>query len=180
MNTFSYTLTALCLVAFVAGCTEKPVIYKSTGQQMARERESNIFSLTPLDTEMMIEAMDYLSNAEGKPNYNLARARLTALIADHPQSKWVESARNLIQTINNLLALQVMIKEEKQELEKAHTDKSKLVRENELIKRNYKALEEKHQAETIRLQQENEQLKNNIAHLKKLEIELEKREKLLK
>lgn len=40
--------------------------------------------------------------------------------------------------------------------------------------------EEKYSAELIRLQQENEQLKKDIQQLKNLEIQLEKREKMLR
>jgi len=166
---------------FIAGCAPPPVTYKSDGQNiMAREREGSFFTMPSSDADIMKEALVYLSSKEGGPNYNLARAKLALLIAQYPQSKWVLSAQNLIQTINNLLALQIKIQEEKLALDKANADKSKLVRENETIKKNYKALEERHQTETVKLQNENEQLKNNMALLKKLEIESEKREKMLK
>jgi regulator of replication initiation timing len=61
-------------------------------------------------------------------------------------------------------------------VEKARADKAKTLRENEQIKKDNRQLLE----ETAKLVQENEQLKKDIQLLKSLEVQLEKREKMLR
>jgi hypothetical protein len=47
-------------------------------------------------------------------------------------------------------------------------------------KESNKLVEDRYSAELAKLQMENEQLKNDIQQLKKLEVQLEKREKMLR
>jgi hypothetical protein len=167
------TIIIFIIAVFAAGCANSPVINKSNGQKMAAERQKSIFELSPSDADIISEALTYLNNREGEPGYNAAKAKLGIFIQEHPKSKWVESAQALILTINNLLDLQEKVKTESQALEKANAEKAKL-------KKDYKYSEERYQTDTVKLQQENEQLKNDIELLKKLEIQMGKREKMLK
>jgi phage host-nuclease inhibitor protein Gam len=64
--------------------------------------------------------------------------------------------------------------------QRAQNDHGKLAREMEGLRDGIRQTEEKYSAELIRLQQENEQLKKDIQQLKNLEIQLEKREKMLR
>jgi hypothetical protein len=180
LSKVKWTIIILILAISVAGCATKPIIDKSNGQKQVAEKQKSFFELSPSDTDILNEAFTYLSDAEGAPDYNAAKAKLGMLIQEHPKSKWAANAQILILTIDNLLALQAKVKVEKQAKDKAHADKSKLFKENESLRKEYKLLEERYQTETVKLYQENEQLKNDIALLKKLEIQLEKREKKLK
>ncbi|MCK7468279.1 MAG: hypothetical protein MZU91_09285 [Desulfosudis oleivorans] len=63
---------------------------------------------------------------------------------------------------------------------KAQDEHVKLTKEVEGLRDNTRQIEEKYAAEIIRLRQENEQLKNDIQQLKNLELQLEKREKMLR
>jgi hypothetical protein len=167
------TIIVFIIVIFIAGCANSSVIDKSNGPKMAAQKQKSIFELSPSDADIINEALISLNNKEGKPDYYAARAKLAILIQEHPKSKWAGSAQALIQIIDNLLALQKKIEAESVALDKANAEKAKL-------QKDYKYSEEKYQTETVKLQQENEQLKNDIALLKKLEIQLDKREKMLK
>jgi hypothetical protein len=168
-----WTIIIFIIAVFVAGCANSSVIDKSNGPNMADQKQKSIFELSPSDTDIINEALISLNNKEGKPDYNATKAKLEILIQEHPQSKRAVSAQALIQIINNLLALQEKVKTESVALDKANAEKAKL-------RKDYKYSEERYQTETLKLQQENEQLKNDIALLKKLEIQLDKREKMLK
>lgn len=165
-----WTMIIFLAATFIAGCATAPVINEVTNQPMAGKKQKSIFELSPSDTDMINDALASLNNKKGEPNYHAAKAKLKLLIADHPQSKWAGTAKALILTIDNLLTLQLTVKKE---LDTANAEKAKW-------RKDYKYLEEKYQAETVKLQQENEQLKNDLALLKKLEIQLDKREKMLK
>lgn len=168
----------LLITVFIAGCATQPVKDESHSQKTTGEKSFFVFS--PSDTDLVREALDCLNNKEGEQDYNAAKAKLDLLVQKHPKSKWAVSAHSLIQAIDNMLALQNEVKAEKQALDKANADKSKLLRENEKLKKEYKILEERYQTEPDKLRQENEQLRNDMELLKKLEIQLEKREKMLK
>lgn len=180
MNKAKRIIIILITASIVAGCAVGPVKDKAIGRNEVAERQKGFFEWSPSDLDIINEALSYLSQPEGVPDYNAARAKLEIIIKERPQSKWAKSAQTLIRTIDTLLGLQVKIKVEKNALDKAQVDKTKLLKENEVLKKDYKYLEERYQTETVKLQQENEQLKNDIALLKKLEIQLEKREKRLK
>ncbi len=167
------TIIFFIIAFFIAGCANRAVIDKSNSQKMAAERQKSVFELFPSDADIISEALTYLNNRQGEPDYNAVKAKLTIFLQGHPKSKWAESAQALILTINNLLDLQEKVKTESIALEKANAEKAKL-------KKDYKYSEERYQTETAKLQQENEQLKKDIALLKQLEIQMDKREKMLK
>ena len=156
------TIILFIIAAFFAGCAGTPVADKSKSGEIA-----------PSDSDIMQEALTYLNTPERVPDYNAAKANLELLLQKYPQSKLAESTQALILTINDLLVLQLQLKNEKHALDKANAEKAKL-------RKDYKSSEERYQVENIKLQQENEQLKNDIAVLKKLEIQMDKREKMLK
>jgi hypothetical protein len=180
LNKTARKVIAFILASFLAGCVNAAVIDKSSGGAASPEKRKSIFERSPSDADIMREVLTSLGNTEGEPDYISAKAKLVALIQGYPQSKWVGGADGLIRTIDKLLALQLKVKVEKQVLDKAGTDKAKLVKEKEALRKDYKYLEETYQTEALRLHQENEQLRNDITALKKLEIQMDKREKMLK
>lgn len=173
-------LIYLMIAAVVlAGCSTKAVIGNSSEQSGPSEKSSGIFSKEPSDKEIFEDALSYLSNNEKEPNYNEARERLGNLVTQFPKSKWIAAAQALLSSLDRISALQVQLKS-KQETKKVQGERVKLTKEIEGLRDNTKLIEEKYSAEIIRLQQENEQLKKDIQQLKKLEIQLEKREKMLR
>jgi hypothetical protein len=175
LKTTKTIIILLLIMICTAGCAN---LDKSNGRKV--ENQKSFFGLSPSAEDIVSEALAYLNNQEGMPDYNAARTKLEFLLQEHPQSKWAGNARGLIRTIDKLLVLQTKVQSDKNALQKISAEKTKLFRENETLKKDNKHLAEKLQTETVRLQQENEQLKNDIALLKKLEIQLEKREKMLK
>jgi hypothetical protein len=173
LKKYKWEIIVFIAAVFMAGCAGSPVIDKPHGPKMAAEKQRSIFELSPADADIFREALTYLNNRQGAPDYNAAKAKLGIFIQEHPRSKWVESAQALILIINNLINLQEKVKIESLELSKANAEKAKL-------KKDYKYSEEKYQTETVKLQQENEQLKNDIELLRKLEIQMGQREKMLK
>jgi hypothetical protein len=73
--------------------------------------------------------------------------------------------------------LQTALKKEKL---KTQGEQVKLTKEISRLKENAEQIEGKYSVEIVKLQQENEQLKKDIQQLKNLEIQLEKREKMIR
>ncbi len=166
-------IIVLVIAFFCAGCASSKIIDKSDSRKIAAQKQENMFKLFQSDADIINEVLSSLSNREGKPDYKAAQVKLELFIKAHHQSKWLGSAKSIMGILNDLVDLQEKVKAESIALDKANAEKAKL-------KRDYKYFEERHQTETVRLQQENEQLKSDIALLKKLEIQLGQREKMLK
>ena len=64
--------------------------------------------------------------------------------------------------------------------DKTGTERLRALQENDQLKKAIRELTEKLQLETAVLAQENEQMKRDIQRLKVLEIELQKRERMLR
>jgi len=158
------------LVFFIAGCAHSPDPGKADGGQDAL-RKRGIFP--PSDVDVVREALLLLDTKEGEPDYDGAKAGLTTIVSKSPQSKWAESAQAVVLTIDHLLVLHEKVKTTSAALLSEKVEKEKLIDDCASAK-------ERDRAEINRLQQENEQLKKDIALLKKLEIQLDKRGKLLK
>jgi DNA repair ATPase RecN len=167
----------MIMVVMLSGCSTKVTIDNTNKQMGPAEKSIHIFSKEPSDKELFEDALSFLSNKEKEPNYTGAKIRLENLVEQFPKSKWITSAQALILTLDRISALQVQVKQEKQ---KTQVDQVKLTKEIGWLRDNVKQIEEKYSTEIIRLQQENEQLKKDIQQLKKLEIHLEKREKMLR
>lgn len=166
------TFVVFLTVFFIAGCAHSPNIDKSNDRQNNTQKRG-MFASPPSDMDIIKEALLLLNKQEGEPDYNAAKAGLATLVQKYPKSTWVESAQALALTIDRLLALLEKVKTQSTELDREKAEKAKLIKD-------YKSAEERNRAEISRLQQENEQLKNDIALLRKLEIQLDKREKLLR
>ncbi|MEE9913860.1 MAG: hypothetical protein K4571_19290 [Deltaproteobacteria bacterium] len=169
----------LIIVAMVlAGCSPKAIIGGTTDHQLeSQDKSSGIFHRELSDQDLFDAALSDLSNDKKEPNYSEARVRLENLVAQFPGSKWVAAARALMTSLDRISALQLQLKRERQN---AQGENVKLLKENESLRDNVRQVEDKYSTEIIRLQQENEQLKKDIQQLKKLEIQLEKREKMLR
>ena len=127
---------------------------------------------SPSDTDIFSKGMFYLGNRERTANYAKAREAFEELKKNYPRSKWQGLSEILISLIDSAEKYD----SEKQLSQKAKEDNLKLLKENEQIKKENGQLLE----EIAKLVQENEQLKKDIQLLKSLELQLEKREKMLR
>lgn len=167
----------MAFVLVFAGCSTKSIISGTADYKEAPEKANSIFNPDLSDQQLFTEALSYLSNEEKEPHYDEAKFKLENLIAQYPDSKWIDASRALLVSLGRISALQNQLKQERQ---KNQSDNIKLAKEIELLRDNAKQTEDKSSAELVRLQQENEQLKKDIQQLKNLEIQLEKREKMLR
>jgi len=166
------------LAFFLWGCSAAQVV-KDSGSYPDKSSATSVTSAQRIlsDDDLFEAALAHLSNPEKEPSYIEAKILLEKLVEQYPKSKWAAGAKALIAGLDKISNLQNKLKQEKQ---KALADQAKLAREVEGLKDNTKSVEEKYAAEISRLQQENEQLKNDIQQLKRLEVQLEKREKMLR
>lgn len=161
----------------LAGCAANAVLENANDQAGAKGKSSRIFSKEPSDKELFEEALSYLSNDKKEPNYLEAQIKLQTLVSQFPNSKWITSAEALIITLDRISALQAALKKEKL---KAQGEQVKLTKEVNKLRDNAEQIGGKYSVEIVRLQLENEQLKKDIQQLKNLEIQLERREKMLR
>ena len=134
--------------------------------------EQGWFKKSPSDTDIFSKGMFYLGNREKAADYVKARGAFDELLKKYPRSKRRGLSEMSICLIDNMEKCNADMKV----MEKAKEDNSKLLKENEQIKKENRQLLE----EIAKLVQENEQLKKDIQLLKSLEVELEKREKMLR
>ena len=173
----SHSKKLICLMIMIftlAGCSTKAVIGNGGGSLDPTGSSMGIFSTEPSDKDLFEAALSHFSNSEKEPNYQEAKPVLDKLVAQFPKSRWTPAAQALLSGIDRITALQIQLKQEQQ---KTRDAQAKLQKELDVEKGR---VEEKYSAEMTRLQQENEQLKKDIQQLKTLELQLEKREKMLR
>jgi outer membrane protein assembly factor BamD (BamD/ComL family) len=153
---------------FIIGCADKIVRNEVSAPP---KTPGQVFLTTPSsDADQVRDALSHLnSTVRGEQDYHSAKADLKSFVQKYPESKWRSCAQDLIQTMDTLLVLKNRVEMEKQLRERVYAERLKLFRDNEVL-----------QEESARYQQENERLKSDIALLKQLEIQLEKRGKMLK
>jgi hypothetical protein len=167
----------IILTVLLIGCSNTAVKTNEDAPRKLPVLSETFFQKEPGDKELFEEALVYLSNHEKEPNYMEVKARLENLVQQYPDSKWRKSAEALMLSMEKISVLQTRLKQEKL---KAQADQSRLLKEIDGLKENFRQIEDRHTAEITKLQQENEQLKNDMQQLKKLEVQLEKREKMLR
>ena len=141
--------------------------------------EKGWFKRSPSDTDIFSKGMSYLGNHEKEADYLKAREAFEELLKKYPRSKW----RGLSEILIHLVDGMEKYNDDLQLIESTKEENAKLLKENEQIKKDNKQMLE----EKAKLVQENDQLKKDIEQLKKdiqllksLEVELEKREKMLR
>jgi archaellum component FlaG (FlaF/FlaG flagellin family) len=131
---------------------------------------------SPADTDRMQEGITYLGSPGKANDYVRARAAFVSLLKTYPDSRWhslSETLISLIDTMESCKEKDILVSEKGEEI-------SRLLLENGTLKKEVLQLHEKLKTETARLSEENERLKNDIQLLKKLEVQLEQREKMLR
>lgn len=131
------------------------------------------------DRDLFLEGSALL-NAPGGPDPVKARAVFAALIQRYPQSRWRPAAESFIRLIDESSASREAGREDHLRQEKLRAERSAALQESEYLRKTVRELKERLQTETTALIQENEKLKTDLQRLKTLEIELEKRERMLR
>ncbi len=131
------------------------------------------------DEELFILALRQLSDPLNA-DPGLARQALATLLTEHPQSKWQEGARTTLRLLNELDTYRQRLLLEYEQSLQVTAEKNNVAKELELLKKELRLLNEKYQTDLTAAQQENEQLKKDLQQLKNLEIQREKREKMLR
>lgn len=163
-----YCKYLVCIFFLLGACASLP----TPPANPSPDFEKGWFKRSPSDTDIFSKGMSYLGNHEKAADYVKARGAFEELLKKFPRSKWRGLSEILIRLIDGMEKYNA----DMQLIERAKEEKIKLLKENEQIKKDNKQLLE----ETAKLVQENEQLKKDIQLLKSLEVELEKREKMLR
>jgi len=160
------------LVVLLGACSSLP----SPPGTPPRANDRSWFKRSPADVDIFYQGISYLGDKEKATDYAKARAAFNEVLKTYPKSKW----RGLSETFIRLIDMEQLYEEkcrtDAQFIEKAREDNARLLKENEQVKKDNRHLLE----ETAKLIQENEQLKKDIQLLKSLEVQLEKREKMLR
>ena len=150
------------LLVLLGACSSLP----SPPGTPPRANEKSWFKRSPADEVIFYQGISCLEDKEKAADYAKAKEAFNELLKTYPKSKW----RGLSETFIHLIDTEVQL------IEKAKENNAKLLKENEQVKKDNRRLLE----ETVKLIQENEQLKKDIQLLKSLEVQLEKREKMLR
>jgi hypothetical protein len=179
-NSSSFWVLAFLLIA---GCATAPMVIE---KQEAVAPAVKSAEEAPVAPPRLFEERDLLMdgvallNLPERPDSEKARSVFLSLIQRYPQSRWRPAAEAFIRLIEERDASREMSRQDRLLVEKARTERSKAQQENDQLKKAVRELTEKLQSETAALAQENEQLKRDIQRLKALEIELQKRERMLR
>ena len=171
----------ICLLIAALGACASPATMppgKGAGPGMAivPMEKPGLFSRPSADAAALNEGASYLGLPEKPADYAKARASFETLIQNYPKSKWRPLAETLIRLLDDLQSVQAV-------QARGQSEQEQLKNENERLKKEIQALNGRFQAERSALPallQENEQLKKDIELLKKLEVQLDKREKMLR
>jgi hypothetical protein len=132
------------------------------------------------DEELFHQALHQIAGPFNQEASSAARQKLETLLSDYPQSQWTETARATLRLIGELDTYRLRLPSEQDMVQKLATDRKRILQENEQVKKELRLVSEKYQAELAELQQENEQLKKDLQLLKNLEMQLDRREKMLR
>jgi len=171
----------LLVLLFLAGCAATPPVQKE------RESERESTRVKPVEksvTEPVIVQEEGLLSEGiallGGSDPLKARSAFSSLLQRHPKSRWRSAAEAFIRLIDAAEASRRESRQERLLLERAQTEQGRLLQENSQLRKTVRDLTERLQLETTALSQENDQLKKDLQRLKQLEIELQKRERMLR
>lgn len=170
-------IVAGLFVLLFGACASSPAVapVAGTGQDNAvvPADKAGFFTGAAADAIMLNEGVSWL-NLSGRPaDYAKARKTFAVLTTDYPKSRWRPLAETFIRLIDAIESIQARNLSVQELTEK-------LQRENEQLKKDIRSIGNRFQAERAGLLQENEQLKKDMELLKKLEVQLDQREKMLR
>jgi hypothetical protein len=182
------TAAGILAMLLLTGCAAAPTAEKN--KEVRNEPVVNPAVVKPADKSvtvpLIVEDFDLLSEGiallslPDRPDPTKARSVFASLLQRHPGSRWRSAAETFISLIDEAAVLREMNREEHLLLDNARTEQNRLLQENDDLRKTIRDLTERLQAETAALTQENEKLKKDLQRLKALEIELQKRERMLR
>jgi hypothetical protein len=179
---FFWMATALLL----AGCAAAPTAIEKKDVAAPTVKAVEETPATPEKPPRLIEERELL--LDGVKLLNLpdrqasakARPVFISLIQYYPQSRWRTVAEAFIRLIDEREVVRESSHQDRLLMDKAQAEKAKALQENDHLKKTVRELTDKLQSETAAFTKENDQLKKDLQRLKALEIELEKRERMLR
>lgn len=131
------------------------------------------------DRDQLLEGIAALARG-GETDLSAARGIFAALVENHPRSRWRPAAETLMGLIDGGRRAREQMGQERLLKERALAERTRALQENDQLRKAVRDLTERLQAETAALTQENDQLKSDLQRLKTLEIELQRRERMLR
>ena len=162
----------ILFVMLLAACSSLP----SPPATPPRPNDRSWFNRSPADEVIFYQGISYLGDKEKAADYTKAKATFEEVLKKYPKSKWRGLSDTFIRLIDAEQLYEEQCRTDLEFIEKAKGENARLLKENEQAKKDNRRLLE----ETAKLIQENEQLKKDIQLLKSLEVQLEKREKMLR
>ncbi len=178
------SLTGWIMAAFfLAGCATAPTAIekREVATQAVKAVEETPIAPAQIfeDRELLLDGVALLRLSE-RSEQAAARSIFISLIQRFPQSRWRPVAEACIRLIDERDLLREEQSRDRQWIDQAQAEKAKALQENDGLKKAIRDLTDKRQLETAAFAKENDQLKKDIQRLKALEIELEKRERMLR
>ena len=182
MRRFQTAAGVLALLLLV-GCATAPIAEKKKefgSEPVVKPADKSVTPpLIVKDFDLLSEGIALLSRPD-RPDPTKARSVFASLLQHQPKSRWRSAAETFIRLIDEAEVSWEMNRQEHLLLEKAQSEQNRLLKENDHLRKTIRDLTERLQVETAALIQENEQLKKDLQRLKLLEIELQKRERMLR
>jgi hypothetical protein len=171
-------------VLLSGACATSPAVApgSGTGQGIVvvPVEKAGLFRKPLVDAMMINEGVSWLGLSDKPADYAKARETFAVLTKNYPESKWRPLAETFIRLIDIIESLQAKNLSAQELTEKLQQDNGQLKQDHERLKKDLQALSSKFEAERAGLLQENEQLKKDMELLKQLEVQLDKREKMLR
>ena len=170
-------------VFFIVGCAAAPPAIEKRDVAAPAVKPTEETTAAPLrlfeERDLLLDGVALLNLPE-RPDPEKGRLIFLSLIQRYPQSRWRPAAEMFIRLIDERDAFGEMSRQDRLLVDKTRTERARALQENDHLKKAVRELTEKLQSETAALTQENEQLKGDLQRLKALEIELQKRERMLR
>lgn len=170
---FSLALLVIMFGACASSSTVAPGKRAGAGFEVIPVEKASLFSKPPADAMLLNEGASWLGLSDKPADYVKARETFVRLMNNYPKSKWRPLAETFIHLIDTIQTEQAKNQSERELAENLQRDKEQLRKDLQL-------LNSKCQADRTGLLQENEQLKRDMELLKKLEVQLDRREKMLR
>ena len=166
-----------------AGCATAPTIIEKqeAAAPVVKSAEEGSAAAPRLfeERDLLLEGVALLNLTE-RPAPEKARSIFLSLSQRYPQSRWRLVAEAFIRLIDEKNASLEASRMDHLLVDKTRAERLKALQENDQLKKAVREVTEKLQSEMAVLAQENEQLRRDIQRLKALEIELQKRERMLR
>lgn len=177
---FSMALLVIMFGACASSSTVAPGKRTAGGFEVIPVEKASLFSKPPADAMLLNEGASWLGLSDKSVDYVKARETFVRLMNNYPKSKWRPLAEAFIHLIDTIQSALVQNQTEQAKNQSERELAEKLQRDKEQLRKDLQLLNSKCQADRTGLLQENEQLKRDMELLKKLEVQLDRREKMLR